>query len=40
VYGQASSFLKHARGSYEELHEYVAAQVQGLEIANAYLKVK
>jgi isopentenyl-diphosphate Delta-isomerase len=40
VYGQASSFLKHARGSYEELHAYVESQVQGLELANAFLKVK
>jgi isopentenyl-diphosphate delta-isomerase len=40
VYGQASAFLKNARGSYEELHEYVAAQVQGLELANAFLKVR
>lgn len=40
VYGQASGFLKHARGNYDELHDYVAAQVQGLEIANAFLRVK
>lgn len=40
VYGQASAFLRHARGSYEELHAFVASQVQGLEIANAFLKVK
>ncbi|HFA52055.1 MAG TPA: type 2 isopentenyl-diphosphate Delta-isomerase [Bacteroidetes bacterium] len=40
AYGQASAFLKHARGPYEELHEYVAAQVQGLELANAFLKIK
>ena len=40
VYGQASGFLQHARGSYEELYDYVAAQVQGLEIANAFLRVK
>lgn len=40
VYGQASAFLKHARGSYEELHEYVNAQVEGLELANAFLKVR
>ncbi len=40
VYGQASGFLKHARGSYEELHAYVESQVQGLELANAFLKVK
>lgn len=37
VYGQASGFLKHARGSYEELREYVTAQVQGLELAEAFL---
>lgn len=37
VYGQASGFLKHARGSYEELREYVAAQVRGLELAEAFL---
>lgn len=40
VYGQASGFLKHARGSYEELREYVAAQVRGLELAEAFLKIK
>lgn len=40
IYGQASSFLKHARGSYENLFEYVNTQVQGLELANAYLKIK
>ena len=40
VYGQASAFLKHARGSYEELHAYVESQVQGLELATAFLKVK
>lgn len=37
VYGQASGFLKHARGSYEELREYVTAQVRGLELAEAFL---
>jgi isopentenyl-diphosphate delta-isomerase len=40
VYGQASGFLKHARGTYEELYAYVEAQVRGLELAAAYLKVK
>ena len=40
VYGQASSFLQHARGTYEALYEYVEAQVQGLELAQAFLKVK
>ncbi len=40
VYGQASSFLKHARGGYDELRDHVAAQVRGLEVANAFLKVR
>lgn len=40
VYGQASAFLRHARGSYEALYEYVNAQVKGLELAKAFLKVK
>ena len=40
VYGQASGFLKHARGSYEELRDYVGAQVQGLELARAFLKLR
>lgn len=40
IYGQASSFLKHARGDYQELFDYVDAQVKGLELANAFLKIK
>jgi len=40
VYGQASAFLKHARGSYEELHQYIQGQAEGLAMANAFLKVK
>ncbi len=40
VYGQASAFLKHARGSYEELQSYVEAQLEGLAIANAYLTLR
>lgn len=40
VYGQASGFLKHARGSYEDLHSYVQSQIQGLELANALLRVR
>lgn len=39
VYGQASGFLKHARGDYEQLRQYVAAQVRGLELAYAFLTV-
>ena len=40
VYGQASGFLKHATGEYEELREYVKAQIEGLELATSFLKVK
>ncbi|MEO0338558.1 MAG: isopentenyl-diphosphate delta-isomerase [Bacteroidota bacterium] len=40
VYGQASAFLKHAQGSYSDLQHYVASQVRGLELANAFLKIK
>jgi isopentenyl-diphosphate delta-isomerase len=40
VYGQASAFLKHARTDYETLYKYVDAQMQGLELANTFLKVK
>lgn len=40
IYGQASAFLKHARGSYEDLQEYVALQLRGLRLANTYLTVR
>ena len=40
IYGQASGFLKHARGSYEELQAYVAQQVKGLELAKNYLRIR
>ncbi len=40
IYGQASAFLRHARGDYETLYQYVEAQVQGLELAKAFLQVK
>lgn len=40
IYGQASAFLKHAQGSYEALYQYVETQVKGLEICNAFLKVR
>ena len=40
IYGQASAFLRHAREDYETLYEYVDAQVQGIELANALLRVK
>ncbi len=40
VYGQASGFLKYARGDYQELYDYVQSQVDGLALAKAFLKVK
>ncbi len=40
VYGQASGFLKYARGEYAELQTFVEAQVRGLELAHAFLHVK
>ena len=40
VYGQASGFLKYARGDYAELQTFVETQVRGLELAYAFLKVK
>lgn len=40
IYGQASTFLKYARGDYQELHDFVAAQIEGLKLANCFLKVK
>ncbi len=40
VYGQASAFLKHARGDYESLHNYVKSQIEGLELCNAYLRLR
>jgi isopentenyl-diphosphate delta-isomerase len=40
IYGQASAFLKYARESYEDLREYTAAQIRGLELARAYLTIR
>jgi len=40
IYGQASAFLRYAREDYDTLYEYVDAQVQGIELANALLDVK
>jgi isopentenyl-diphosphate delta-isomerase len=40
VYGQASGFLAHARGCYTELHTYVRQQIEGLELARAYLRAR
>jgi len=40
VYGQASEFLRHARGDYEILYDYIAYQVKGWQLAEAYLTPK
>ncbi len=40
VYGQASGFLRHATGDYETLRTFVATQIRGLELAEAYLNVR
>jgi isopentenyl-diphosphate delta-isomerase len=40
VYGQAAAFLKYAMLDYEKLRAYVKAQIEGLKMAYAYLKVK
>lgn len=40
IYGQASAFLRHAQGTYKDLQLYTAAQVRGLELAKAYLRIK
>ena len=40
IYGQASEFLKYAREDYATLRNYAQTQIQGLKLANAYLKVK
>lgn len=40
IYGMASGFLEHARGDYQQLREFVHAQVKGLEMAYAYLTIR
>jgi len=40
IYGQASSFLKHAQADYETLYQHVERQIEGLKLAKAFLTVK
>jgi isopentenyl-diphosphate delta-isomerase len=40
IYGQASSFLKYAKESYDDLYQYVDYQVRGIKLASVYLSVK
>jgi isopentenyl-diphosphate delta-isomerase len=40
VYGQASAFLRHARGEYDELRTFVESQINGLALAKAFLTIR
>ncbi len=40
VYGQASGFLRHAQGDYQDLLNYTASEISGLELAHAFLKIR
>lgn len=40
VYGQASAFLKYAKNSYEDLYDFVDAQLEGYKVASAFLRIK
>lgn len=40
IYGQASGFLRHARGDYETLRQYIRHTVSGLQMARRYLTLK
>lgn len=40
IYGQASGFLRYAQADYPPLQHYVAAQISGLELAQAYLHIR
>ena len=40
IFGQASGFLRYAKEGYDELHQYVSNQVNGLNQANSYLTIK
>jgi isopentenyl-diphosphate delta-isomerase len=40
VYGMASGFLKYALKPYEQLEEQVEKHIEGLKMANAFLRIK
>jgi isopentenyl-diphosphate delta-isomerase len=40
IYGQASAFLKHARGNYDELQRFISLEVEGLELAKRFFKIR
>ncbi|QQS51474.1 MAG: type 2 isopentenyl-diphosphate Delta-isomerase [Bacteroidota bacterium] len=39
IYGMASSVLKHAKESYEQLYHFIELQQRGLQLAKAYLRL-
>lgn len=39
VYGQASAFLQHAQGEYDQLRTFVHRQIDGLKLAQSFLRV-
>lgn len=40
IYAQASAFLAHAQGSFEELERYIIKQKEGLQMAHGFLHLK
>jgi isopentenyl-diphosphate delta-isomerase len=40
VYGQASAFLRYARGDYDQLRQFAELQVNGLKLAKRFLTIK
>jgi len=40
IYGQASALLKYAQGEYTELESYIKSQIEGLQLAEAYLNLR
>jgi len=40
LYGQASALLKYAQIGYEPLEQFVAGQIEGLQLANQFLTLK
>ena len=40
VYGMASAFLAHARGAYDDLASFIEGQIRGLELCQAFLKIR
>jgi len=40
IYGQASALLKYAQGEYAELESYIMSQIEGLQLAEAYLDLR